>query len=765
MNQPRKSQPRKSQPRKVDLRVCLATIFLIAIVALISIVYVRSQAYVGDHGTLEVHVSPRDVKLYPTMQQYFQSFILNGTLPYRYEWFVNGTFYSSNQTILFSFQNVSAYAVLSVVVRDANSAYGTDSTIVFDPAYVGSITEAWNTQPSSEAEYIIGQYNSTHYYAKNSTGFGYSALAGYEMLGTNLTGIEYNALGNTTAGMIYLKGVQLDPTLTVSTNASVLQFYGNTTTVYNGNYVSIGWLNGTNVSATSLYCTTIDQFVAGSGTQILHLIVQNGTSFPASPLSNQVFYRTDSGYLYVYNSTVASWLPVGYTPNSYPYANLTGVPVLLFADGSQSLNGNLNFSASYGVYNATWINATSVNGNNYYLGNQTLSFVDPATFIIGVNGTNYQSWYGANSTLACQSTNVSRVFNNVEGNLTNAGKAYVREGFYNFSNQPPLVISHNGEQWQGVVGTNYTFYSVGAITYYGNEEGTVLYSSTGNVINLTVTLGTTWGATYGTHISYFQFGLTNSSSTPMGGDGISSTMIPGAKNEFISDVEIDHCTFKNFAAFHMINLMSWERLHIHDNIFVGSSTSCVRLSTSDYPDGELRVISNVFVPNFNGSYGLEINYGAAEGSMIHLYDNFYRAVPNTAGTVHGLLVNATGADASADVSNMHIDGDYFAGVDAIFTNTTNSYLQYVTLENVKFQLGTSLTANTVALSIGNSTQAFLVTNCFFYTSRATDTAIKNRAYSTTSPLIITNCNAQGFTTALDNATGNRVLVGYNNGFA
>lgn len=68
-----------------------------------------------------------------------------------------------------------------------------------------------------------------------------------------------------------------------------------------------------------------------------------------------------------------------------------------------------------------WCNDTSNNWNN--TGIQTITttlyaWTACATFIITVSGSNYQAWYGANSTLAFQSTNASQVGNFAFGNLT-----------------------------------------------------------------------------------------------------------------------------------------------------------------------------------------------------------------------------------------------------------------------------------------------------------------------------------------------------------
>lgn len=56
-------------------------------------------------------------------------------------------------------------------------------------AYVGLETSPWITPPFSEASYVIGRDNSTHYYAQNHTGYGTSANKGYEFLSSNASGV------------------------------------------------------------------------------------------------------------------------------------------------------------------------------------------------------------------------------------------------------------------------------------------------------------------------------------------------------------------------------------------------------------------------------------------------------------------------------------------------------------------------------------------------------------------------------------------------
>lgn len=65
-------------------------------------------------------------------------------------------------------------------------------------AYVGDVTEVWVQPPFHEASYVIGVYNSTFYYAQNST------TGEHEFLGTNAGTIINNVIDSANGGDIYL---------------------------------------------------------------------------------------------------------------------------------------------------------------------------------------------------------------------------------------------------------------------------------------------------------------------------------------------------------------------------------------------------------------------------------------------------------------------------------------------------------------------------------------------------------------------------------
>lgn len=110
-----------------------------------------------------------------------------------------------------------------------------------------------------------------------------------------------------------------------------------------------------------------------------------------------------------------------------------------------------------GIYSG-WVNSTSINADNYYLDDQTLGFVGPTAFTIDQSGSYTRAWYGANNTLAFQSTNASAILNNAVGNLTGntkKGRIFVRNGAYTINTDVLLGKGTylKGESVDGVVFT------------------------------------------------------------------------------------------------------------------------------------------------------------------------------------------------------------------------------------------------------------------------------------------------------------------------
>jgi len=97
----------------------------------------------------------------------------------------------------------------------------------FSIPYVEDVTEPWITLPLQEASYVIGQYNSSHYYARNWTGYGTSANKGYEFLESNKTQVIQNCMDSceSVGGTIFLYEVEMNTSITIPSNTVVIEHY------------------------------------------------------------------------------------------------------------------------------------------------------------------------------------------------------------------------------------------------------------------------------------------------------------------------------------------------------------------------------------------------------------------------------------------------------------------------------------------------------------------------------------------------------------
>jgi hypothetical protein len=222
-------------------------------------------------------------------------------------------------------------------------------------------------------------------------------------------------------------------------NTGLVEYFSNgyPLTVYN--YAS-GTLLMSSENLTSIYCGTLDQLINGQGVKLLHLVVENGVSFPTSPVDKQVFFRSDLGYLYVYDNNL--WTQIG----TIAYGNLTGIPdltVYLTKNGLTALTGDWNLGGSYGIYGASWVNSTSLNlyGQLWWDGQNRTDIlahpVETASYVIFTDFLgNYFCRNGRTGQIDYSSTNVSYVLNSIIN--AGANDIYFKEGIYNFTN--PIIL-------------------------------------------------------------------------------------------------------------------------------------------------------------------------------------------------------------------------------------------------------------------------------------------------------------------------------------
>lgn len=96
---------------------------------------------------------------------------------------------------------------------------------------------------------------------------------------------------------------------------------------------------------------------------------------------------------------------------TYPYGNLTGVPILLYANGTQALTSNWNMGASgtYGISGLSWVNATSitVSGTGTFGNVVSTEPIGAYTYMVYVDPNNTRLYHvkAANGTICWSSTN------------------------------------------------------------------------------------------------------------------------------------------------------------------------------------------------------------------------------------------------------------------------------------------------------------------------------------------------------------------------
>jgi hypothetical protein len=233
------------------------------------------------------------------------------------------------------------------------------------------------------------------------------------------------------------------------------------------------------LSQTVLYVSTINA-LSGSGVNILNLTVQSQLGGFPTGITNMLCWRPDvnqNGTLFIYNGT--NWNavggavgpkgpkgesgPIGSTgpsgqpgpagatgatgPSGIPgvsgaWSNIAGIPVLLYANGTQVLMADWNVGRAYGIYNASWLNGTSltVTSQLFYGAlnrTDTLAYPQhPYSYMIfsqAIEGTTYYlSKNGSDGQIvnSFTSTDATTVFNNTLNTMTNGSTLLVKYGIY-----------------------------------------------------------------------------------------------------------------------------------------------------------------------------------------------------------------------------------------------------------------------------------------------------------------------------------------------
>ena len=219
--------------------------------------------------------------------------------------------------------------------------------------YVGDVSP-WYYTPQSTYNYVIGEYNMTHFYMQNHTAYGLAAYEGYEYMSTDASLVINAALGNLTSGRtwqetILIKGdISLTAPILITTSYVDLQIDGTLTLAGGVDDYAIktsGSLTDVTIEGGILQCNSVGQsagggifFSSGVGrltirdTKIWYpyangIYIDGGGSRDAWVENVQVYYASSVGIVCsggrhvfisgcsVYNATVEGFRI--YNPNDY----------------------------------------------------------------------------------------------------------------------------------------------------------------------------------------------------------------------------------------------------------------------------------------------------------------------------------------------------------------------------------------------------------------------------------------------------------------
>lgn len=166
-------------------------------------------------------------------------------------------------------------------------------TYVMSQPYVGDVSEVWVQPPFDDHTYICGLYNTTFFYAQNSS------TGEYEWLSSNDDTVLQNAIDATNAsggGSVYVKSGTYSASVTVKTNVLLI--------------LEAGVSGVTYTTQTSSYCIRyasgyawFEHPVNMTGHEIKSGAFHTGTVAPSNPSVGQWWYDTSSYNLKIYNGT------------------------------------------------------------------------------------------------------------------------------------------------------------------------------------------------------------------------------------------------------------------------------------------------------------------------------------------------------------------------------------------------------------------------------------------------------------------------------
>ena len=357
-----------------------------------------------------------------------------------------------------------------------------------------------------------------------------------------------------------------------------------------------------------------------------------------------------------------------------------------------TLESTFDFSTG-SVTLAQWMNSTSASITNYYLNGQQLGFVTPTSFTIGYNSTSgmYQSWYGANGTLAWQSTNASAVINAALGNLT-SGRTW-KEKVVLKGNFTLNYVTGSG----CITVPSYTILDLtnAILTLGNNANTTMIWASWATDIDIIG--GVLKGNKANQAVQTNAIGLYQSSRIKVQGNSFSDfkgigILMYGAG--YSNDNFIKDNVFTDMVDYDAIALDDTgnERITVEGNHFVNSATPATS-TRSIFINGPTKcTVKNNFI--LGAYYGIELDYAhhsIVEGNIIKGTVGFgVHLSGSTTNPITGVLVEGNVAsNITGSSNNLGIVAD-----NAVFSAFVN---------NICFSNGGGLNfeSETFAVGIGN----------------------------------------------------------------
>lgn len=637
--------------------------------------------------------------------------------------------------------------VSSLIVVALSIALLTTSILYLTKGTTPDAGPYYLTVPSSHADYVVAKFENGTFYDVNGTNWNVDLLNANESIV-----LQGCVTALPSGGSIYLFDVPLPVTVTFGSNILIVQDYEGVNHHYSdnaeisnqtslammvNNLYGVAWVNSTQVYAstmysTTVYCTTIDALSSASGVKVLKLVVENGTSFPSSPVDREVFFRSDLGYLYLRNNSV--WVQLGTTL----YSNLTGTPdltVYLNKNGATALTGDWNIGGSYGVYGATWLNSTEINAGGFWWNglNRTDAVANPTgpySFLISTDGTNYYCKNGTDGQICWSSTNATTVIANAWGNISSTGGLiHLKQG----------TFSNDGS------GLTFTCNTYHDLILEGEGPSTIIDRRiAGYAINVT-------GDANVHNIVLRNFQISDANGKTSNVSGIVTSASAGHW------VSFEHLLLQNLDV--ALNVSDINTVSI-DTITIDQCNIGICLNSGSHSATNVMDITKASITNC-ASYGIKIQSSVA-GGMDSI--NIKSAVLSSCGT--GIYVdNSTGI---VDLSMEHVHFETNTNYDVNLNVSVNSYGEGIAFRSCYFY-GVSGVYNVYvpeAVSTNNAIASMEFDSCFFtntssvqldcvYISAAGTppyiSASNNFIWSTTLPF----CNEMGQVLAL--AHSNRRL--------